>query len=1126
MSGNVQIWVAAGVYYPTTTTNRSISFQISRANLTVSGGFAGTETNFSQRNFVTNEVVLTGNIGSNATHVDNSLNVVSVTNANNTTHLMGLIIADGNNTLSGGGMIVSSGFLNISDCKFRYNNSSVHGGGLLLGGLQGASNQNVITRCEFIGNYASQYGGGVMISVGRSGKFTNCLFSRNSGIEAGGAIMVGNANADISNCTFSKNHSSTLTGIQYYRGSAICFLGTNSNNAVHNLKNSIIVENTPFNNIQVARPNNYGSYSNNLFEGVGYGANVLTFNPSLNLFADAESDDYRIDKFCSQAYNAGTTVDGTNNLDLENKPRIAYGKADLGAYEYAFIGNTTIEGIITCAGLSTGAVRLPNAGLFTAYYLDPNPSNGWDDQNSIPFYNGLEAGKYYTAVLQDGCPNITPLDSVTIADAPVLSFTGSVKQVNCNAAANAQIQVLSIVGGFGTATRAVRINFGGAFSAPRTFSGINVGVVTVTLSQLTCSKNYLYTITQPSALNAGVFGWSDVQCNGQNNGTVNFSPSGGVKPYSFSILGVGVSPYTVVGGDLEIGNLNAGTKQLTMRDANGCTVNSMNFTINQPPAIVANVIDKKNVSCFGSPTGFIVASATGGNQNSYIYSISNPSNDVLVTSNTISGLSNGVYNLIVSDLYYCKTTILGITITAPSALNLILSSTNNLCSGLNQGSITLSGSGGVSPYQYRWDEGAYQASNIFSGLFQGFYTMSIKDAFDCTTTVTSSLIDPLPFNVISQEIAPTCNGDSDGKILATITGGTGIKSVTINGNTFGEIFSIVGLAPSTYQMRIKDQNQCEDFYNATIQQKENIVLLSSLSNIKCFNGSDGIILLSATGGNGNYQYKINNGALSSNSSFGNLSAGSYNGYVEDEKGCNTTILSLLTQPQEPLSAALVSKTDIKCFGDASGLIVLTATGGSGNYQYSIDQNAYSNTNTFSGLNAGLKAINVKDQNECTITLPSVNLVEPTKIIASTTIENVNSIRITASGGTGSLLYAMNEGAYQEQNLFSNLISGNYTFKIADDNQCVTTVQQNLLITSLSNEKQTNLVSIFPNPSSGEVNIKSSKPAIIEIYNTGGELINSFVADSNLKKIVLQTKGLYIFKFITESETAFHKLVVE
>ena len=181
ISGNVQIWVAAGVYYPTTTTNRSISFQISRANLTVSGGFAGTETNFSQRNFAANEVVLSGNIGSTGTNADNSLQVVQVNNAavNATTYLTGLRISDANSTTTGGGLVVSAGFLSISDCKFSDNNTSEHGAGLFLGGLQGLSNQNIIDRCVFYDNYANRYGGGAMISVGRSAKFTNCLFYNN-----------------------------------------------------------------------------------------------------------------------------------------------------------------------------------------------------------------------------------------------------------------------------------------------------------------------------------------------------------------------------------------------------------------------------------------------------------------------------------------------------------------------------------------------------------------------------------------------------------------------------------------------------------------------------------------------------------------------------------------------------------------------------------------------------------------------------------------------------------------------------------------------------------------------------------------------------------------------------------
>lgn len=1139
ISGNVQIWVAAGVYYPTTTTNRSISFQISRANLTVSGGFAGNETNFSQRNLAANEVVLSGNIGSTGTNADNSLQVVQVNNAavNATTYLTGLRISDANSTTTGGGLVVSAGFLSISDCKFSDNNTSEHGAGLFLGGLQGLSNQNIIDRCVFYDNYANRYGGGAMISVGRSAKFTNCLFYNNSGIEAGGAIMVGNANAEISNCTFSKNHSSTLTGIQYYRGSAICFLGTNSNNAVHKLSNSIVVRNTPFNDIQVARPANYGTFSHNLFEGIGYGANVLTFNPSLNLFADAESDDYRIDKFCSQAYNEGTTIAGIPNLDLDGNQRISRGKIDLGAYEYNFNNNSSITGIITCSGLSTGAVTLPNAGSFSTYYLDPDPSNGWDNQNSVPFYNGLDAGKYYTAILQDGCPNITPLDSVTILDAPVLSFTGSVKPVNCNGAADAQIQVSSIVGGFGAATRAVRINFGSAFSAPRTFSGINVGVVTVTLSQLTCSKNYFYTITQPSALNAGVYGWSNVQCNGQNNGTVVFSPSGGVKPYSYSILGVSVSPYTVSGGDFEIGNLSQGNKTLTMRDANGCTVNSINFTINQPPAIVASIINKKNVSCFGTPTGIIVATATGGNQNSYIYSISNEPSGLQISANTISGLTNGTYNVIVSDLYYCKTTIVGVTITTPSALNVGFARTNNLCSGLNQGSITLSGSGGVSPYQYRWDEGAYQASNVFSDLFQGFYAMSIKDANHCTSTVTGSLTDPLPFDINIKEIAPTCNGYADGKLLVTLTGGTGSLSTTVNGMGYTGNFTASGLsALQPYQLRIKDQNGCLDFYNAQVPDKEILSLTGIITKTTCEpTVNDWVLSLTATGGNGDFTYKINNDAYAANSVFPNLGPSTVLGFTKDILGCVTSITSVITPVSNPLNASISTKSDLICNSDFSGAFVVIANGGAGGYVFKLNNNSFQALNTFTGLSSGLKTIAVRDQNNCVVTLTST-LNEPsaiaTMLVSKSDVlcknTNSGSLVFSASGGTGTLLYNLDNGSYVSENTFTGLNSGLKTLSVKDQNGCITT------ISSFVNEPQDTLsvsATVFGNDSIQVMPQGGTQPYTISV-NQGTVSENGFVKivgtgtytitveDANkCSKTVQQTVAINGAKAIEASEYA-------
>ncbi len=76
-SSGKQIWVAAGTYKPTADNNRTISFSL-KNGVQVYGGFAGTETELSQRDLVVNIVILNGDIGEEGVNTDNSYHVIAM----------------------------------------------------------------------------------------------------------------------------------------------------------------------------------------------------------------------------------------------------------------------------------------------------------------------------------------------------------------------------------------------------------------------------------------------------------------------------------------------------------------------------------------------------------------------------------------------------------------------------------------------------------------------------------------------------------------------------------------------------------------------------------------------------------------------------------------------------------------------------------------------------------------------------------------------------------------------------------------------------------------------------------------------------------------------------------------
>jgi trimeric autotransporter adhesin len=131
--GITQIWVAAGTYKPTTGTDRTVSFAM-RNSLAIYGGFAGTETQLAQRNWNTNETILSGNIGNLNTADDNSYHVLyNYSNQlNNSAVIDGFTIRDGNtlpnaSAKNGAGMYNYDASPMVYNCRF-INNLAENGG--------------------------------------------------------------------------------------------------------------------------------------------------------------------------------------------------------------------------------------------------------------------------------------------------------------------------------------------------------------------------------------------------------------------------------------------------------------------------------------------------------------------------------------------------------------------------------------------------------------------------------------------------------------------------------------------------------------------------------------------------------------------------------------------------------------------------------------------------------------------------------------------------------------------------------------------------------------------------------------------------------------------------------------
>jgi lysyl endopeptidase len=293
------------------------------------------------------------------------------------------------------------------------------------------------------------------------------------------------------------------------------------------------------------------------------------------------------------------------------------------------------------------------------------------------------------------------------------------------------------------------------------------------------------------------------------------------------------------------------------------------------------------------------------------------------------------------------------------------------------GSITINTTGGTLPYLFDIG-GAQQASNTFSSLCSGTYTVTAEDGDGCIQTLSVSVVAASEINtstVITHE-----SGVDDGAINLTVTGGAGSYSYAWTGPSgfMASSQDISGLEPGFYQVVITDANGCQVILSGLeVEASCNGVVNTTSQDVTCNDDCDGSVTVNVTGGTAPIIYNIGTGAQTSNL-FENLCAGNYTIVVTDGDGCITNINTSINEPAS-LSATTVV-TDELNGGD--GAIDLTVSGGTGPFTFLWSgPNGFSaSTEDISGLSSGNYSVLITDANGCTVTLNTVFVGSSLEII--------------------------------------------------------------------------------------------------------------------------------------------------
>jgi hypothetical protein len=368
--------------------------------------------------------------------------------------------------------------------------------------------------------------------------------------------------------------------------------------------------------------------------------------------------------------------------------------------------------------------------------------------------------------------------------------------------------------------------------------------------------------------------------------------------------------------------------------------------------------------------------------------------------------------------------------------------TNVSCNGAANGSVLALAQFGASPYQYNLNNGPWQTSAAFSNLAPGAYTLNLKDQKGCLSSATFSITQPLGIAFNNILTTNSACGLANGAFTCAASGGVGALQYKINTGAYQTSGTFNTLSAGAYLLTVKDANNCTNNTNVVINANAAPVMLApNVNHVSCFNGNDGSISLSSTGGTGAVQYSINNGVtFQTGSLFTGLVAGSYTCVVKDNAGCTSFAVATITQGTA-LSMQL-STGAVSCFGGFNGSIQVASFGGTGTHIYSLNGVNYQSLPLFTGLYAGNYTVYVKDVTGCvktgvaSVTQPTQLTNVLTPVAASCNGASTGSLTALVTGGTPAYLYSLDGISYQTANNFGTLIADTFLLRVKDANNCM------------------------------------------------------------------------------------------
>ncbi len=526
-----------------------------------------------------------------------------------------------------------------------------------------------------------------------------------------------------------------------------------------------------------------------------------------------------------------------------------------------------------------------------------------------------------------------------------------------------------------------------------------------------------------------------VSCHRVCNGSVRVVVVGGVGPFTYSWVG---GPTTATWNNVCPGNQivivtdqGQGVSCATTVQVTDPALLSVIFTGTQPPTC--------HGVCNGSSTVFAVGGVPG-----YNYSWNNGAG----TGASFNQLCPGSNTLHVTDANGCAIDTTFVFPVQPIQPN--LTTTDVLCANACDGTATVAPVGGTGSFTYNWGPGnpAGDGTPSVTGLCAGNYTVNIRDANGCDTTLQFVIDQPAPIIPNATHVDASCGGICDGTASVAPTGGGGLYGYSWSPAPGGgqSTANATGLCEGTYTVTIVDLDSgCDTVVSITIDAPPALIPNPGSTDATCANSCDGTATVAPAGGTPPYAYLWSPAppAGQGTNTAAQLCPGNWSVTITDGGGCDTTVQFTIEAPL-PISPN-ASQTNVSCAGDCDGTATAPATGGTGtlSYAWGPSSPAGDGSPTATGLCAGTWTVTISDDNGCDTTLQFI-ITEPDPLTLAASQTDVTcgnacdgTATATVDGGTPGYTYvwAPEPGSGQGTATAGGLCDGVWTVTITDANGC-------------------------------------------------------------------------------------------